>query len=64
MTWSITLSRYIAATTPRGIPMPVPRTIATVASSRVAGKTRVMSSITGLPLESEMPKSKVIAARR
>ena len=32
--------------------------IATVASSIVAGKTRAMSSITGLPVVSAVPKSR------
>ena len=55
--WSTTEPHRTAAHTPSGTPRPAPSTMAKLASSSVAGKARRMSSITGLAVSTEVPKS-------
>ena len=55
--WSVGLFFRTAAQTPSGMPSPAPNRIAKVASSIVAGITAAMSSATGCPVRSEVPKS-------
>jgi len=61
--WSSGLSRYTAASTPTGTPMPTPIMMAKVASSIVAGNTRLRSSATRLPVNRALPKSPVSMSR-
>ena len=55
--WSVGLFFRTAAQTPSGMPSPAPNRMAKVASSIVAGITAAMSSATGCPVRSEVPKS-------
>ena len=62
--WSVGRFFRTAAHTPSGIPSPAPMRIAKVASSIVAGITCRMSSATGCPVLSEVPKSPVTTSPR
>ena len=55
--WSVGLFLRTAAQTPSGMPRPAPSRMAKVASSIVAGITAAMSSATGWPVRSDVPKS-------
>ena len=57
VTWSTGLFRRVPEITPRGIPRSTARKIATVVSSNVAGKNRVIASRTGRFADREYPKS-------
>ena len=57
MTRSASRPRATAAITPIGIPSDTPMSVATVASSSVAGKNRRMSARTGLEVRTDRPKS-------
>ncbi|MNV59673.1 hypothetical protein D3C71_1521090 [compost metagenome] len=54
--WSVSLLWRTAAATPSGTPISTPRMVASVANSSVAGKTRLMSSHTGLLVRIEVPR--------
>ena len=55
--WSTALPCRLAAQTPSGTPISTARMIATVASSKVAGKKLAMSRVTVLEVITDRPRS-------
>jgi hypothetical protein len=57
MIWSGQRPAWVAASTPTGTPTMIPISVASVASSSVAGKKRLMSSSTGRAVSTDCPRS-------